>query len=163
MSIEQNADVQIAPKAPLDRGEKAVYWLALLLVIVGMFNSMPGIPGIDQAMQSMTGIKDFVIRGYPYEYFYPLVFATMMLIVALKHSQWRKSKQEGNGRPGWGLFLDIALIISALAISLTYVIEIEAVCAIDRFTGERAALIAESLKSEREFAELYGLPVPNSV
>ena len=163
MTAEQHAPDQVVSVAPRDRGEKVVYWLALLLVIVGMLNSMPGIPGIDQAMISLTGSKDFVIRGYPYEYFYPLIFASMMFIVALKHSQWRAAKQKSNGRPSWGLFLDIALIISALAISLTYVVEIEAVCAIDRMTGERAALIAESLKSEREFAELYGLPIPDTV
>ena len=163
MTTDQDVADQVVPSAPPDRGEKIVYWLALLLVIVGMFNSMPGIPGIDQAMQSLSGAKDFVIRGYPYEYFYPLVFATMMFVVALKHSQWRKAKQTGAGNLGWGLFLDTALVVSALAISLTYVVEIEAVCAIDRITGERAALIAESLKTEREFAELYGLPVPDSV
>ena len=163
MTTEQDTNAQAGPLPKPDRGEKFVYWLALVLVIVGMLNSMPGIPGIDSAMVSLTGLKSFVIRGYPYEYFYPLVFATMMIIVALKHSQWRIAKQTGKGRPGWGLFLDITLVIAALAISLTYIIEIEAVCVIDQITGDRAELIAKSLAEEQEFSELYGLPVPDSV
>ena len=62
-----------------------------------------------------------------------------------------------------GLWLDIALVIAAIAISLTYMVEIEAVCMIDQITGERAELLAKSLAEEREFAELYGLPIPDSV
>ena len=74
-----------------DKAQRIVYWLALALVIVGLLNSMPGVPGLDDLMISITGWKDFTIRTYPYEYFYPLVFFVMMLIVALKHSQWRAS------------------------------------------------------------------------
>ena len=59
--------------------------------------------------------------------------------------------------------MDVALVVAALAISLTYLTEIESVCMIDQFTGERAALIAKSLAAEKELAELYGLPVPSSV
>lgn len=42
-------------------------------------------------------------------------------------------------------------------------VEIEAVCLVDQITGERAALIAESLAAEIQFAEDFGLPVPDSV
>ena len=49
-------------------GEKLVYWLALLLVIVGLLNAMPGIPGVDDAFAGFLGFKHFVIRKYPYEY-----------------------------------------------------------------------------------------------
>ncbi|MGI9355870.1 MAG: TRAP transporter fused permease subunit [Rhizobiaceae bacterium] len=146
-----------------DFGLKLVYWLALGLVIVGLLNSMPGIPGLDSAMVSLTGWKDFTIRKYPYEYFYPLVFGVMMLVVALKHSLWRDYVDKSTYKRRAGLLLDIALIVAALGISLTYITEIEAVCIIDQITGERAELIAKSLKEEQEFADLYGLPVPDSV
>ena len=145
-----------------DLGERIVYWLALTLVIVGLLNSMPGIPGLDAAFESLTGWKEWGIRKYPYEWFYPLAFGVMMLIVALKHSLWREYAAQPTKR-FFGLLLDIALVVSALTISLTYVTEIEAVCLIDLLTGERAELIAKSLKEEIEFAELYGLPVPDSV
>ena len=146
-----------------DLGLKVVYWLALGLVIVGLLNSMPGIPGLDDAAARLVGWKDFAVRKYPYEYFYPIVFGTMMMIVALKHSLWRDFRERSAGKRRAGLLLDIALVVAALVISLTYLVEIEAVCIIDQITGERAELIAKSLKEEQEFAELYGLPVPDSV
>ena len=152
-----------AHQTRVDLGEKLVYWLALILVIVGMLNAMPGIPGVDDAFEGFLGFKNFTIRKYPYEYFYPAAFAAMMIIVALKHSIWRELADGDPMRRWLGLALDVALVAAALAISLTYMVEIEAVCLIDQITGERAELIARSLAEEREFAELYGLPVPDSV
>lgn len=146
-----------------DFGEKLVYWLALLLVIVGLLNAMPGIPGIDQAFAGSFGFKDFSIRKYPYEYFYPAAFAVMMIIVALKHSVWREMANRSAARRRWGLALDVSLVLAAIAISLTYMVEIEAVCLVDQVTGERAELIAKSLAEERQFAKDFGLPVPDSV
>lgn len=147
----------------VDLGERIVYWLALVLVIVGMLNAMPGLPGIDSAFEGFLGFKNFTIRKYPYEYFYPIAFATMMIIVALKHSLWRELASSSAIKRRLGLFLDVALIVAAMAISMTYMVEIEAVCLIDQITGERAELIANSLAAEIEFAEAYGLPVPDSV
>ena len=124
---------------------------------------MPGIPGLDNLFQGFLGYQHFSIRKYPYEYFYPIAFAFMMLIVVLKHSVWRSQINNTALRRRLGLLLDIALVVAAVAISLTYLVEIEAVCMIDQVTGQRAALIAESLAAEIEFAETYGLPVPDSV
>jgi len=157
------SDAQNAPSQSRDLGLKVVYWLALGLVLIGLLNSMPGIPGLDTAFASMTGWTEWGIRKYPYEYFYPTAFGTMMLVVVLKHSMWREWFGANSSKRYFGLFMDIALVCAALAISFTYLIEIEAVCMIDQFTGERAELIAKSLLEEREFAELYGLPVPDSV
>jgi len=144
-------------------GEKFVYWLALTLVLVGMLNAMPGIPGVDDTFEGFLGFKHFSIRKYPYEYFYPIAFAVMMIIVALKHSLWREFAEGSRLRRRLGLLLDIALVVAAVGISLTYMVEIEAVCLVDQITGERAELIARSLAAEIEFAETYGLPVPDSV
>ncbi len=146
-----------------DFGEKLVYWLALLLVIVGLLNAMPGIPGIDDAFAGFLGFKNFVIRKYPYEYFYPIAFALMMVIVALKHSLWRGMAERSPALRKLGLALDAALIVAAVAISLTYMVEIEAVCLVDQISGKRAELIARSLAEEIQFAEDFGLPVPDSV
>ena len=152
-----------AEQKPADLGRKIVYWLALALVIVGLLNSMPGIPGLDDAVAPLLGGTDFIIRKYPYEYFYPLAFGVMMIIVALEHSIYREYFNSSVTKRRLGLCLDIALVAAAVAISFTYITEIEAVCIIDQLTGERAELIAKSLAEEREFAELYGLPVPDSV
>ncbi len=146
-----------------DAGQRLVYWLALLLVVVGLLNAMPGIPGIDDAFAGLFDSKQFVIRKYPYEYFYPIAFSLMMIIVALKHSLWRDLVDRSALRRRLGLAMDIALVIAAIAISMTYMVEIEAVCLVDQITGERAELIARSLAEEIEFAETYGLPVPDTV
>ena len=55
----------------VDLGEKLVYWLALALVVVGLLNSMPGIPGVDDAFAGLFGFKDFTIRKYPLRIFLP--------------------------------------------------------------------------------------------
>ncbi|MEM8740723.1 MAG: TRAP transporter large permease subunit, partial [Pseudomonadota bacterium] len=159
------SDISSSDVAPrnLSRGEKLAYWLAFLLVLVGLINAIPGIPGLDEAARALTGDAGFRVRKFSYETFYPLVFALMMTVVALKHSIWRTWAQRTPARRGLGLVMDIALVVMAVTLSATYLIEIEAVCLIDQITGERAELIAKSLAEEREFAELYGLPVPDSV
>ena len=53
--------------------------------------------------------------------------------------------------------MDIALALMAVVISITFYIEIEAICLIDQFTGDRARLISEIIQSENEMAELLGM------
>ena len=139
----------------------AVYVLALIFVAVGILNSTPLIPGWDDMWRGLTGWDSLKTRSFPTEWFYPIVFLLMMLIVALKHSMWREWR--GSRRAELGLFMDIALIVSAGAISLTYLIEIDSVCLIDQLNGERARVMAETMQAEIEFAELMGLPVPDTV
>ena len=142
-----------------DRG--LLYWLALLFVLLGLINVTPSIPGWDDAWRTITGWEKIKVRRFPTEWLYPIVFVWMMAIVALKHSVWRSWTIRGRLR-GCGLALDIALVLAAAAISVTYLIELEAVCLIDQFTGDRARLMAESLKAEIEFAEVMGLPIPDA-
>ncbi len=142
--------------------DRLVYWLGLALVIVGLVNVTPAIPGWDELWRSMTGLDFFKIRRFPTEWLYPLVFFWMMLIVAVKHSMWREWVDKPLSTRRFGLFLDIALVLAALAIALAYLIELEAVCLLDVVSGDRARLVAEALQSEVETAELLGLPVPDS-
>ena len=150
---------------PARRGlsHRIVYVLSIALVVVGLVNAMPGIPGLDDLVQDIAGSPRFIIRKFPYEYYYPLYFAAMMLTVALHHSMWRAWTDRSRLRRGFGLFMDLALVTTAIAISLTYIVEIEAVCLIDRFTGDRERMIAESLRVEKENAKLFGLPEPETV
>jgi len=140
---------------------KAVYILALVFVGIGVINSTPLIPGWDDFWRGITGIENLKTRTFATEWFYPIVFFIMMLIVALKHSIWRAWRE--TSWAGFGLFMDMALIISAAAISLTYLVEIDSVCLIDTFTGERARIMAETMQAEIEFAETMGLPIPDTV
>ena len=142
---------------------KIVYWLTVAMVIIGLINMTPGIPGYDDLAESVFGFKGATFRKFPFEWFYPGFFALMMLIVALKHSMWRSWVDRSLWRRRFGLFLDIALVLMAATISITYVVEIEAICLIDQITGDRARLIEESLKAERELAELLGMKPPTTI
>lgn len=144
-------------------GLKLLYILTVAMVIIGLINSTPGIPGYDAFASRITGIDGALFRKFPFEWFYPFFFALMMLIVALKHSMWRDWKDRSSLVRRFGLFLDIALVSMALIIAVTYLTEIEAVCLVDRITGQRDLLIAESLKAEAEMAELLGMPAPTTV
>jgi len=138
-----------------------VYFLALVFVIIGVVNSTPLIPGWDELWRGITGIEKLKTRSFSTEWFYPFVFFIMMLVVALKHSMWREWR--GTSRMWFGAFMDIALVVSAATISLTYLIEIDSVCLIDALNGDRARIIAATLQAEIEFAETMGLPVPDTV
>ena len=124
---------------------------------------MPGIPGLDQWFVNFTGNENFIIRKFPFEYYYPFAFALMMIIVALQHSMWRSWKDKSRVRRRFGLGMDLALVSMALIISLTYLAEIESVCLVDQYTGDRDRLIAESFEIEKENAALFGLPEPTTV
>jgi len=149
--------------AKTDWGLKALYVLTVVMVIVGLINSTPGIPGYDDLASSLIGIEGATFRKFPFEYFYPGFFLLMMVIVALKHSMWRDWADKSKLRRRFGLFMDIALVVMAAVISLTYIIEIEAICLIDQINGDRALLLAESLKTEIEFAASLGLDPPTTV
>ncbi len=140
-----------------------LYWLACIVVIVGLLNSIPGIPGFDNGIRQLTGLDWITLRKFPREWFFPAVFSLMMLVVALRHSMWREWKGHAPARRRFGLLMDVALIVAAIGISLTYLVEIESICLIDQFTGERERLIADSLLKQKEFADLYGLPEPTTV
>jgi len=147
--------------APSIFPNRAVYFFALIFVTVGAINSTPLIPGWDEFWRSITGINNLKVRSFSTEWFYPIVFTMMMLIVAIKHSMWREWR--GTQKAFMGAFMDFSLVIAATAVSLTYLIEIDSVCLIDLLNGERARIMAETLKAEIEFAETMGLPKPDTV
>lgn len=142
---------------------KIVSAMAVTFVIVGMINSTPSIPGWDELWRSLTGWDSLHVRRFPYEYYYPLAFAWMMIIVAIWHSVARKWRDCSLAKRRLGLALDVALVVAAIGIALTYLIENEAVCLIDVITGERALLIERALAAEREVAMALGLPAPTSI
>lgn len=137
--------------------------LGFILVVMGMTNSMPSIPGLQELMVSITGNESIKIRRFSYEYFFPLAFVVMMIIVALKHSQYRHFKSKGTAKKYFGLAMDIALVVMAITVSISYVIEIDSICMLDQISGVRQELIQTSLQKEIEFAQMMGLPEPTSV
>ncbi|MEL7345670.1 MAG: TRAP transporter large permease subunit, partial [Pseudomonadota bacterium] len=157
------SDATSSDTVPRPGARPLLYALSVLIVIVGLANSIPGIPGLDTGVRSLTGLDWFVIRKYPTEWFYPIAFAAMMLCVALKHSIGREWASRGSSRRWFGYVLDAALVTAAVGISLTYLIEIESVCLIDTLNGDRARLLAESLDNEKRIATMMGLPAPTTV
>ncbi len=141
---------------------RLLFWIGLAMVIVGLLNVTPAIPGWDDLWKTITGNEFFRIRRYPTEWLYPILFSVMMLIVALRHSMWRAWVEKSSLRRGAGLFMDIALVVAGIAISLTYLIELEAVCLLDVLSGDRERLMAEALQSEVEYATMLGLPIPDT-
>ena len=159
---DQNSSNSTVPLEKPVFVERLVYILALLLVLLGLVNVTPAIPGWDNLWKDLTGNDFFRIRRFPTEWLFPITFFWMMLIVALKKSMWRSWTNKSTTVRRFGLFMDAALIIAAAAISLSYLIEIESVCLIDTFTGDRERLVAKALQAEIDFAELYGLPAPDT-
>ncbi len=156
---------KVSPDSPKPdrRKSRPLYALAVVIVIVGLFNSIPGVPGLDAGLRSVTGLDWISIRKFPTEWFYPIAFSLMMLCVALRHSLWRDWADRSSTRRRFGLFMDVALVVAAFGVSLTYVVEIESICLIDQVTGERTRLLAEALDREKALAELYGMPEPTTV
>ena len=145
-----------------DRGLRVAAFLGLGLVIIGMLNNMPSIPGLDSWIRDATGSNGFSIRKYPYQWSHPIIFILMMVIVALKHSFAREFTST-KLRQRLGFAFDLFFVAMAVLIAVTYLIEIDSVCLIDKITGTRAELLAKSLAAEIEFAKSYGLPIPSTV
>ena len=143
--------------------KRLVWCLSLTIVCIGMLNAMPGIPGFEDGVRNLTGLDWLKLRRFPTEWLYPLVFALMMICVVANQSTWSAWQDKSRTQRRFGLGLDIAMILATLTISLTYVIENDAICLIDTLSGERARLIAESLRIEAEVAMALGLPAPTTV
>ena len=66
MTEEQQAD-QKDIKEPKSLVGSMVFWLGLLLVLVGMINVTPGIPGWDDLWKTITGNEFFRVRRFETE------------------------------------------------------------------------------------------------
>ena len=144
-----------------DLGIKIATIFGFLLVFLGMVNNIPSIPGLEDTIANIFNAESVLIRKFPYEWLHPIAFIIMMLVTVLKHSFFRDAKTP-RGRQ-FGIIFDLMMLFITIFMAITYLIEIDSVCLIDQITGERAKLIAESLKEEIAFAELYGLPAPSGV
>lgn len=144
-------------------GLLVLYVLSVAMVLIGLMNATPGIPGFDALAATLLGHEGARLRKFPFEWFYPLMFVIMMVIVVLKHSIWKEWRSRSPLRRRLGLLMDIALVLMAFTVAVTYLVEIESVCLVDRITGDRARMIEESLAAAAAFNESFGLPVPTTV
>ncbi len=119
-------------------------FLAFVLVVVGMINTMPEIPGLQDFARDLTGRPFFRVSGFPPEFFYPPIFLLMMVIVALDASVFRAWRQDKPQLAWLGFLLDAGLILAAFLAAFGFLVETDSICLIDQITGERARLIEEA-------------------
>ncbi|WP_422078826.1 TRAP transporter permease [Vannielia sp.] len=139
----------------LPLGRRIAMILALLLVIVGMANTMPEIPGLQDLARDLTGRQFFRVSNFPPEYFYPPVFLLMMVIVALDASVYRAWRLDKPHLAWLGLLLDAGLLLAAFLAAFGFLVEIDSICLLDQISGERARLIQEA--SERSAGVIPGI------
>lgn len=150
------------PMPPKSMFNRLSLVLGFVLVVIGLLNTMPSIPGLDAGVEALFG-EGVKIRRFSFEYLAPLCFVLMMTIVALDQSIARLYRDRGRGWWLFGLAMDFALVSMAYLMAAAYLIEIDSICIIDQFTGERAALIERALREETIFNESMGLPPPSTI
>ena len=76
--------------------------LAFILVVTGMANNLPNIPGLLETVRSIPGLEGLPrLSKYSSEFFFPLMFSLMLVIALLVSSFGRRTG--GTGRnPGSG-------------------------------------------------------------
>ena len=112
--------------------------LAFILVVTGMANNLPNIPGLLETVRSIPGLEGLPrLSKYSSEFFFPLMFSLMLVIALLVSSFGRNWRDGPKPRFGLGILLDVLMLAAILGTSLVYLIEHDQVCLIDTVSGER--------------------------
>ena len=131
--------------------------LAFILVLMGLANNLPNIPGLLELIQSIPGLSELPrISKYNSEFFFPLTFTFMTVVVLLRSSFGREWKQVGGGKYILGILIDIFMLSVIITFSLFYLIENEQVCLIDTLNGDRARAMAENMARAQEYLSIFG-------
>ena len=138
---------------------RLAFVLAFILVVMGMVNNLPNIPGLLQTVQLIPGLENIPrLSKYNSEYFFPLMFVFMTLVALLMASFARGWRDQGPLKYACGIALDVTMLLTIFAVAIVYLIEHEQVCLIDTLNGERARLLAENLARAQEYMEIFGTP-----
>lgn len=136
---------------------KIAFWFALALVAMGLANNLPNIPGLLGLVNSVPGLENLPrLSKYNSEFFFPLVFAVIMIVVMLRSSFAREWRGRGTARFILGLTIDFLMLATTLLLACVYLIEHEQVCLIDTLNGERARLMAADAARAAEYKEIFG-------
>ena len=132
--------------------------LAFVLVVFGMANNLPSIPGLLELVRAIPGLEGIPrLSKYSSEHFFPLMFALMMVIALLVVSFGREWAGRSRARRGSGILLDLLMLAAVLGTAVVYLIEHEQVCLIDTISGERARLMAKSAARAAEYRDIFGI------
>ena len=133
--------------------------LAFALVVMGMANNLPNIPGLLETVRSIPGLENLPrLSKYSSEFFFPLMFSLMLTVALLVSSFGRKWRDGPRHRFWLGCGLDVLMLAAILGTSLVYLIEHDQVCLIDTVSGERDRLLAEAKARADEYIAIYGTP-----
>ena len=136
--------------------------LAFLLVVMGMVNNLPNIPGLLDAIRSIPGLGGLPrISKFSSEFFFPLIFAFMMVIALLTTSFAREWRQQSRAKHALGITLDVLMLLTTISLVLAYLVEHDQVCLIDTLSGERARLMAQNAARAAEYMAIFGTPPDN--
>jgi TRAP transporter 4TM/12TM fusion protein len=150
---------EIPVKQKDDWTRRLALGMAFILVLMGMANNLPNIPGLLEAVQSIPGLAELPrLSKYNSEFFFPLAFAFMMIIGLLTSSFARDWKPQGNGKYAAGVALDLLMLSIIIGVAIVYLIENEQVCLIDTLNGDRARFMAENLARAAEYEAIFGTP-----
>jgi len=134
--------------------------LGFVLVVMGLANNLPNIPGLLESVRAIPGLGELPrLSKYNPEYFYPLTFFLMLVISVLGASFARDGFADSKHKGLLGLGLDVLMVLVTIVISVTYLIEHDQVCLIDQITGERARLLAEDAARAQEYMEAFGTTI----
>ncbi len=132
---------------------------AFMLVVMGMANNLPNIPGLVEVARLIPGLENATrLSKYDTEYFFPVVVAVMMTIVALKSSFGRSWRHQSRSRFLAGIGIDVIMVITTVSLMCVYWIEHDQVCLIDVMNGDRARLMAENAARAAEYQAIFGTP-----
>ena len=77
-----------------DIGIRIAGVIGFLLVLVGMVNNIPSIPGLEKSIANIFNVDSISIRKFPYQWLHPTVFTMMMAVTVLKHSFFSRCKNK---------------------------------------------------------------------
>ena len=140
-----------------DFWQRCALVLGFILVVMGLANNLPNIPGLLELIQMIPGLGGIPrLSKYHPEYFYPLTFCLMLMISLLGASFAREGFVKSRTRGFIGLGFDILMVVVTILVTAAYLIEHDQVCLIDQITGERARLMAADTARAKEYMEAFG-------
>ncbi|MDC0196767.1 TRAP transporter fused permease subunit, partial [Gammaproteobacteria bacterium] len=136
---------------------KLAFGLAFILVLFGMANNLPTIPGALELVRSIPGLSELPrISKYNSEFFFPLTFLLMTVIALLRASYARDYRNQSTIKYFYGICFDLLMLVIICLLCIFYLIENEQVCLIDALNGDRARAMAENMARAKEYMEIFG-------
>ncbi len=147
-----------------DWAQRLALGLGLILVVIGMVNNLPTVPGLLELVQAVPGLGGIQrISKFDAEFLFPIVFLIMMVVVVLNDSFARDWRDRGAARFSVGLTVDAVMVLTTVLLVLAYWIQNDQVCLIDQITGERDRILAANAARAEEYRTIFGTDPPEEL